>query len=578
MESLEKGVSGMQEVGAEANDTSASGEKENDASVAGVVEAAGAKMNETNANDATKTALACVVKFGFLAKPKSTNDKNKEMAESASDETQGAAKPESSDCKNQEAIKNIFGGDNNFTLSIPYYQRPYVWGEKEVNILLKDIESQLEDKKDKGETSESYLLGSLILCEKTESKNGSQDSSEQKAESKNGGKTLEIVDGQQRLTTLALILHALDKALNNTPKAVFLKDSKFEHNDSKINIKQNFKIIEKYFKTHKDKIQDFKNFLTNNIEFVCVLAPSLDDAFIFFDSANAKGKKLESYDLIKAFHLRALQKDDDIKRKAEFFEKLAKKDEGKYIHTLLSEILTPARVWLKDSEASKTALEINAYNEFCQEYFGDEHTNLKHSAINLGILQSFAGGKDFFKYLQKFNYFYKQIEKQLEKLGKNRYELLLRYNDGGLAYAQYVFFMAIMIFYDKFYRTKKDKGCKDKKSEVFYKYFMLLIMRANFNILIDQDSIEKQTARHIYASTALKHAKKLLPKLYFTSFDKEMERNLKNFIILPKEKESNIKYTAYGKELIKSFNSDKRVKILGIPEFPKAKTNYKETK
>lgn len=509
MESLGKGVSGMQEVGAEANNAGASG--------------------------ATKSALACVVKFGELVNARIYKMLYRQSKIELSEKT--------------IKFKPDIIGINSFRLSIPDYQRPYVWGEKEVNILLKDIESQL----DSHNKAKAYLLGSLILC-------------------KNDNK-LEIVDGQQRLTTLALILHVLEKALNIETKTEFLKDSKFEHNDSKINIKQNFKIIEKYFTNNNKEAQKFKDFLLNNIEFVCVLAPSLDDAFIFFDSANAKGKALESYDLIKAFHLRALQKDDDIKRKAEFFEKLAKKDKGKYIHTLLSEILAPARVWLKDSETSKTALEINAYDEFCQEYFGDEHTNLKYSAINLGILQSFAGGKDFFKYLQKFNYFYKQIEKQLEKLGKNRYELLLRYNNGGLAYTQYVFFMAIMIFYDKFYRTKKDKGCKDKKSEVFYKYFMLLIMRANFNILIDQDSIEKQTARHIYASTALKHAKKLLPKLYFTSFDKEMERNLKNFIILPKEKESNIKYTAYGKELIESFNSDKRVKILGIPEFPKAETN-----
>lgn len=439
----------MQEVSAEANNASTSGEK---------------------ANGATKTALACVVKFGFLAKEIKLEN-----------------------CRNSEAIEEIFGKSNDFELSIPYYQRPYVWGEKEVNILLKDIESQLEDKK-------QYLLGSLILCEN--------------AESKNGGKTLEIVDGQQRLTTLALILHALDenkeKYADDEKKKLFLGHSNFEHNDSKINIKQNYLFIEKYFETYKSKVQSFKDFLLKNIEFVCVLAPSLDDVFIFFDSANAKGKKLESYDLIKAFHLRALQK-DDIKNKAESFEKLAKKDEGKYIHTLLNEILAPTRVWLRDSKITKTASEINVYDEFCQEYFDNGRENLKRSAINLGILQSFASGEDFFKYLQIFHIFYEKIKRQLQKMAKNenkdseaktKYEWLLNYDRGGFAYTQYVFFMSMMIFCDKFCRNDKGEYDKYKGNDEF---FALLIMRASFDIIIDTSSIHRATARN--------HAKKLLPKL-----------------------------------------------------------------
>ncbi len=66
---------------------------------------------------------------------------------------------------------------------IPIYQRNYAWGEAEIEQLLRDL---LEATK----SGQPYFLGSLIVQEKGKSESG---------------KTYEVIDGQQRLTTLFLL-------------------------------------------------------------------------------------------------------------------------------------------------------------------------------------------------------------------------------------------------------------------------------------------------------------------------------------------------------------------------------------
>ena len=172
-----------------------------------------------------------------------------------------------SKCENQKI--------EGFRLHIPDYQRPYAWEEKQVETLLNDLKDVIESKK------KSYLLGSLIFHENT----------------KEG--TLDVVDGQQRLVTLALICKALDGRSN------FLMQDNFPHSESQKNLKNNFSYIQKWFRRQgKEVEQNIMGLLkADEIEFVCIVTPNLDDAFIFFDSANSKGKALETYDLVKAYHL-----------------------------------------------------------------------------------------------------------------------------------------------------------------------------------------------------------------------------------------------------------------------------------
>ncbi|EHJ7677599.1 DUF262 domain-containing protein [Campylobacter lari] len=384
---------------------------------------------------------------------------------------------------------NIF--DKAFSLNIPDYQRPYAWEKKHVKTLLKDISEQIDKNQNKQDVEkQKYLLGSLILhTENTEN-------------TENTEKKFNIVDGQQRLTTLALILRVLCKCN-------FLNNVEYSHNESKYHIKENYEYIKAYFESYSDEKRKFLKFLLKNIEFICVLAPSVDDAFLFFDSANSKGKGLKSYDLIKAFHLHSLEKNQGsmLGYYARKFENLAK-DERK-ITILFDELLAPARAWLKHK--SINANDIKAYEEFCKEFFSDKFL---YSKENLGILSSFANGVDFFEYLFKYNEFF-------DKLSNNAlYQELDEIYYTGFIYNKYIYAIAVMIYFSKFPNGNSD-------------YFLALIARAAFSLRVYRPSIYRATQRD--------YALEFLEKVYFVSFEEELEQNLLDFIAIKNEEERKIK-------------------------------------
>ncbi len=372
----------------------------------------------------------------------------------------------------------IFSKDR-FSLNIPDYQRPYTWGIEQVKILLKDISEQVN------KNDQKYLLGSLILHKNNENK-------------------FNIVDGQQRLTTLALILKVLcginQERCNEYKMGNFLGEIKYSHNESKYHIKENYEYIKTYFESYNEKYK-FLTYLLDNIEFICVLAPSEDDAFLFFDSANSKGKALKSYDLIKAFHLHSLKKRQ--KNYAMFFENLAK-DEKK-ITILFDELLAPARAWLKHK--SINADKIEAYDEFCKEFFSDKFL---YSRENLGILNSFANGDDFFKYLYKYNKYFNKAIKQ-----NQIYESL---NIDTFLYCRSIYIIASMIYFSKFPNGNSD-------------YFLLLLARAAVGPRFYNVNITRSIQRD--------YALEFLKIVYFVSFEEELKQNLLDFIqekiILEKE-------------------------------------------
>lgn len=89
-------------------------------------------------------------------------------------------------------LRKIFCSDYEFV--IPDYQRPYAWGKEQALQLLDDLEGALGR-----DTDEPYFLGSIVLV-------------------KDGSKPLaEVIDGQQRLTTLS-ILFAVLRDLAENPK------------------------------------------------------------------------------------------------------------------------------------------------------------------------------------------------------------------------------------------------------------------------------------------------------------------------------------------------------------------------
>jgi uncharacterized protein with ParB-like and HNH nuclease domain len=145
----------------------------------------------------------------------------------------------------------------NEKLTIPQYQRPYKWTERNVVTLLNDIFEYVNLK------NKDYRIGSIILHNDEKGKNN-------------------IVDGQQRLTTISIFLKCLEKSF-----AGLLLNQTFKHEISKNNIVYNFRIINQWlhtkFGTDKSK-EEFYNLVLKKCEFVLFTVYKQDEAFQLFDS------------------------------------------------------------------------------------------------------------------------------------------------------------------------------------------------------------------------------------------------------------------------------------------------------
>lgn len=162
-------------------------------------------------------------------------------------------------------------------LTIPNYQRIYCWGERHVKCLLDDVFEHISSA---GDTP--YRLGTLIL----HAHNGHYD----------------IIDGQQRLITLALLLSALGI------KTSLLRE-KLASKQSKAYVAYNKHLIQKYIDRHIPQVgkrTEQAESLLQRIELSVLILQntSIDLAYTFFSHQNSRGVALSDYDLLKAHHLR----------------------------------------------------------------------------------------------------------------------------------------------------------------------------------------------------------------------------------------------------------------------------------
>jgi hypothetical protein len=290
-------------------------------------------------------------------------------------------------------IKNLF--DKNFI--IPAYQRPYKWDSIKVIQLLEDIfEFVIIQKKD-------YRIGNIIVHQK----NGE----------------LNIVDGQQRLTTLSLIINFISQE-----KVLLLKDNvKYNSTISFFNIKNNYNTIGKWLISkfpEDNKREDFLKNIKDKCEFVLFTVFNDDEAFQLFDSQNSRGKALEPYDLLKAFHLREMENDSNEDRMncVELWENSIKNNKLKPI---LEDHLFRTRKWTKGERVYN--LSKNEIDEFkgislhkAQKYNFEnsiriidgfiENSQKDKILANFQVPQNFPfsitmpiiNGKRFFEYIQYY--------------------------------------------------------------------------------------------------------------------------------------------------------------------------------
>lgn len=98
---------------------------------------------------------------------------------------------------NKQSVEALLGSGKSKPFVIPEYQRPYAWTDEQVETLFEDL-WEFTATSGGTEREGSYFLGSIVSYE---NEDGEQ----------------EIIDGQQRITSLFLLLRAIYTKLVATP-------------------------------------------------------------------------------------------------------------------------------------------------------------------------------------------------------------------------------------------------------------------------------------------------------------------------------------------------------------------------
>ena len=194
---------------------------------------------------------------------------------------------------------------------IPRYQRAYAWEDKEIVQLIDDINDSTGD----------YYIGSLVV-----------------AKVKGKVETYEVVDGQQRLTTLYLLLHYLKSQVGAVGKtlsfdcrpdsnytlthieALLSDEKRLADDEDRIeqSIRNGLKVIRQKFETG-DGIQkdDFLERLRRVILYR-IEVPEHTDLNRYFEIMNTRSEQLEQHDILKAQLMRYLSN----RKEQEFFSRV----------------------------------------------------------------------------------------------------------------------------------------------------------------------------------------------------------------------------------------------------------------
>lgn len=200
------------------------------------------------------------------------------------------------------SIHELYNSSNKVIYEVPIYQRNYAWEKDEIATLIQDTYDAYENYVTKGNNN-IYFIGTLVTYNK-------------------GDNVYEVIDGQQRLTTINLVLHALNVSVGNklTYKARKKSNDTINHiPDFEIDEKDNGIVNGfKYAKTAIEEIipnqkclEGFKNFFQERVHIIHYQVPKDIDLNHYFEIMNSRGEQLEKHEIIKARLMNVLQEHED---------------------------------------------------------------------------------------------------------------------------------------------------------------------------------------------------------------------------------------------------------------------------
>lgn len=202
-------------------------------------------------------------------------------------------------------VATLFDDDAIYT--VPIYQRNYAWRAAQIEQLIGDVHDALADGDD------GYFLGNLIVTRRA----GRQDD-------------YEVIDGQQRLTTLYLLLtilaadgrqpfeahrnrlryesrtrasEALRRVATETSRHAAATSESATNEDTGIH--EGYNVIRQFLNQHPrlrhaQERGQFADFLRNHVMLVRASLPPKTDLNRYFEIMNTRGQQLQQVDIVKA--------------------------------------------------------------------------------------------------------------------------------------------------------------------------------------------------------------------------------------------------------------------------------------
>ena len=215
--------------------------------------------------------------------------------------------------------------------SIDFFQREYKWQRKHIEQLLIDLEESFLDSYSLGDTVidvvnyNSYYIGPVIFFEK--------------------GGSMSIIDGQQRLTSITLILFHINQLqkdrIDQEPIKELIYSRKHGKDSFNLNVPERLEIFESFYKGEEfdisetinlsilnlyDRYADIKELFPQNLKneklplfidwlkekltFVEIIAYSDKNAYSIFETMNDRGYNITPSEMLKGLLLSRVEKDE----------------------------------------------------------------------------------------------------------------------------------------------------------------------------------------------------------------------------------------------------------------------------
>ena len=468
-------------------------------------------------------------------------------------------------------FKSIFTFEGGYSIKIPDYQRPYVWNDEKVDTLINDLQYHIEHN-----SGQAYYMGSILFfCQ-------------------NGG--YEIIDGQQRLTSLLI----LDKIANNGQSIL----AKFP---DKVQFFFNSPISKKNIVEVKNFVNDYKsdwllhnwNTVVADLAFSVIVTNRQDDAFSFFETQNNRGVKLGAADYLKSFHLRELREEEG--KQVAFAKQWDANNTNQFLNYLFNQVIWRGRSWKGSNvwyesqndilqEFQKKTLDPEIKNQvqifptiknkIAHAIRYDENDGilldtspiaLKSHAINypFALRQPIEKGIGFFLYSERYaamyHFLFHTEHSQNSKLFKFQDFYKAVYSHSGMSeYLKSLYRLCIVLYFDKFESKEIDKFAK-------YLDYFIGVYRVELSSIYDKTALrilrdKKQNLLDIISQA-------FIPEQVFDFIMENTNDTVFRDETIPLVKENGqLIYTVrsnYKRALLKYYNKEDQTSLKALKEWIK---------